>query len=51
MVTEGYLTQGGDHTIQYTDDVLQNCTLETYVILLTSVTPNEFNKKKKEKLQ
>ena len=37
--------------MQCTGDILQNCTLETYVILLTSVTPNEFNKKKKEKLQ
>ena len=23
---EGDLTWGGEHTIQYTDDVLQNCT-------------------------
>ena len=33
------LDLGGEHTIQNTDDVLQNCTLETYIILLTSVTP------------
>ena len=26
----GDLTWGGEHTIQYTDDVLQNCTPETY---------------------
>ena len=39
MVTEGDFTLGGEHTIQYTDDVLQNCTLETYIILLTNVTP------------
>ena len=25
-------------TIQYTDDVLQNCTHETYIISLTNVT-------------
>ena len=30
---------GGEHRMQYTDDVLQKCTLETYVILLTYVTP------------
>ena len=26
------------NTIQYTDDVLQNCIPETYIILLTNVT-------------
>ena len=35
MVTEGDLTLGGEHTIQYTGDGLQNCTLET---------SNKFNK-------
>ena len=39
MVMEGDLTRGGEYTIQYTDDVLQNCTHETYVISLTSVIP------------
>lgn len=33
------LTLGGERTMQYTDDVLCNCTLETYIILLTNVTP------------
>ena len=37
MVMEGVLTQGGEHTIQYTDEVLSNCTVETYIILLISV--------------
>ena len=37
MVMEG--DWGGKHTIQYTDDVLQNCTPETYIILLTNATP------------
>lgn len=32
-----------EDTMQYTDDVLQNCTLETYRMLLTSVTHNQFN--------
>ena len=35
---EGDLTVGGEHTIQYTDDVSQNCTPE-YIILLNNVTP------------
>ena len=36
---EDDLTLGGRHTMQYTDDVLQNSTVETYVILLTNVNP------------
>ena len=39
MVMEGDLTWGGEHTVQYTDDVLQSCTPETYASLLTNVTP------------
>ena len=39
MVKEGDLAQGGEQTVQYTDDVVQNCTSETYIILLTNVTP------------
>ena len=35
---EGDLIWGGEHTIQYTDDVLQDYTPETYIILLTNVT-------------
>ena len=38
MVMEGDLILGGKHIIQYTDNVLENCTLETYIILLTNVT-------------
>ena len=37
MVMEG-LTRGGEHTILYTRDVLQNYMPETYIILLTNVT-------------
>ena len=33
------MTLGSKHTIQYTDDVLYNCTLETFIILLTNATP------------
>ena len=36
---EGDWTWGGEHTIQYTDDISQNYAPETYVILLTNVTP------------
>ena len=36
---KGDLTLGGERTIQHTDDVLQNCTSETYIILLINVTP------------
>ena len=39
-------TWGDEHTIQYTDDVLYNCTPETYIILLTTATPiKSINKK------
>lgn len=37
MVMEGDQTLRGEHTAQYTDNVLQNCTLETYGI--SNVTP------------
>ena len=33
------LTWGGERTIQYTDDILQNRISETWIILLTNVTP------------
>ena len=36
---EGDLTLSDEYTIRYIDDVLQNCKLETYVILLTNVIP------------
>ena len=39
MVTEGDVTLGGDHTTPCTDDVSWTRTRETYVMLLTSVTP------------
>ena len=38
MVTKRDLTSGGEHTMQYTDDILQKCAFETYAILLTNVT-------------
>ena len=39
MVMEGDSTWGGEHTIQCTDDMLQNCTPEAYIILSINVTP------------
>ena len=39
MVMEDDLTLGGGHTVQYTDDVSQNYTLETCIISSTNVTP------------
>lgn len=47
MAMEGDLTYGGKHTMQYTEDVLQNCILETCIILFTKVTPTNSTKKKK----
>ena len=47
---EGDQTWGGEHTVQYTDDVLQNCAPETPIILLTNVTPiNSIKIKNKNK--
>ena len=39
MVMEGDLTWGSECIIKCTDEVLQNCTPETYVMLLTNITP------------
>ena len=36
----------GEYTIQYTSNVLWNCTPETYAILLTNVTPINLIKNK-----
>ena len=36
---DGDLSWSGEHTIHYTDDVLQNYISETCIILLTNVTP------------
>ena len=47
MVMEKALTWGGEHMVQYTSEVLQNCTPETYMILLTNVTPINSTKNKK----
>lgn len=32
------LALGDEHTVHHTDDVVQDCTPETYIILLTTVT-------------
>ena len=50
MVMKGDLTLSGKHTIQYTDAIFQNCTLETYLTLLTNVIPiNSIKNKNKQK--
>ena len=36
---KGNLTWGGEHTIEYTDEVLYNCIPEIYIILLTNASP------------
>ena len=41
---KGDLTWGGGHTLQYTDVVVENCILETYIILVTNVTPMNLTK-------
>ena len=42
MMIEGELAWAGEYTIQCTDDVLQNCTLETYNFI-NQCHPNKFN--------
>ena len=49
FVLERDLTLDGEYTIKYTDDLLYNCTRETHVILLASVTPIISIKIKKNK--
>ena len=39
MMTEGDQTFGGERTVQCTDHVLQNCTLEICIISLINATP------------
>ena len=48
MVT-GDEISGGEQTMLYTGDILQNCTLETYTILLANVTPINLIKKTNNK--
>ena len=40
-----------NNTVQYTDQVSQKCTLETYMILLTNVTPMNLIKNKTKKTE
>ena len=49
MVVEGELTWGIEHTIQYTDGVLEDWTPKTYLILLANVTLINSIKNKKKK--
>ena len=45
MMTEGGLTVGGGHTVQYIDLVSQECIPKTCMILLTNVIPIHLIKK------
>lgn len=48
--TEGDQTLGVEHTVQYTDNILTNCTLKTYIMLPINVfTINIIKKKKNQK--
>ena len=38
-VMGGHSSWSGKHTVQYAGDASQNCTRETYIILLTNVSP------------
>ena len=49
MEMDGHLTWRGEHTIQCTGDVLQNCSPEMYKNLVTSVTPINSIKRKIKK--
>lgn len=43
MVVVIHLTLSGEHMMQYVDNILESCILETSMVSLTSVTPNKFN--------
>ena len=45
MMMEDKFTVSGRHTIQYTDQVSQKCTPETYMILLTNIAAINLIKK------
>ena len=42
------LISGDKHTVRYSDDLSLNCTLETYIIVLTSIIPINGISKNKE---
>lgn len=42
MGTEGYQTLGSEHTMQYTDDAPENCTLETYINVIEQCHPKGY---------
>lgn len=44
MVPEGNLTSDGERTMRYTSDLLLDCTLEMYTLLLTNVIPINLSK-------
>lgn len=48
MVVEGNLTSGAEHNTIYIYDVLVNHACETYMILLTNITPIHLIRKERE---
>lgn len=50
MVMEGNSSLSGEHSMRYTDDVWLNCTLETYIIILSHVAPINFKKSNKTRI-
>ena len=51
MLAEGDLTWGTEYRIQHTGDVLDSFAAETYIILLTNVTPINWTKNKTVKIK
>lgn len=49
MVTEG-LPFSGEHTMQYTNDILKKCIFETFIMVLTNGTSINLIKLKIKKL-
>lgn len=47
-VTEEDYVWAAEHARRHADDVLRNCTLGVYIILLTNITPVTLIQKKKE---
>lgn len=45
MAMGGNLTWRGELTMRFADDVLLNCALETYTIILSHVAPTHFKNK------
>ena len=49
QITEGDLIFGGEHTVRYTDEILQTYSPGTYIILLNDITPIKIKRTKTRK--